>query len=74
MPQCVSKPEQPIYDWDHAHGDPEGRLPDGYICERVNTSDWEMRPYIGGVFNVSCWCETSVALTFAELMHLPEMQ
>ena len=73
IPQCVSKPEQPIYDWDHVHGDPEGRLPDGYICERVNTSDWEMRQCIGGVFNVSCWCETSLALSFVELMHLPEM-
>ena len=74
IPQCVSTPDKPIYDWDHPHGDPEGRLHDGYICERVNTSDWEMSEYIGGVFNVSCWCETSLILTFVELMHLPEMQ
>ena len=74
LPQCVSTAWKPIYDWDHEHGDPDGRLPDGYICERVNTSDWEMPAYIGGVFNVSCWCETSVVLTFVELMHLPEMQ
>lgn len=74
IPQCVSTPEKPLYDWDHPHGDPEGRLLDGYICERVNTSDWEMAPYVGGVFNVSCWCETSLILGFAELMHLPEMQ
>ncbi|MBQ8342506.1 MAG: hypothetical protein IJY21_00190 [Clostridia bacterium] len=74
MPQCISTPWKPIYDWDHPHGDPEGKLHDGYICERVNTSDWELPAYIGGVFNVSCWCETSVVLTFVELMHLPEMQ
>ena len=74
IPQCVSTPEKPLYDWDHPHGDPEGRLLDGYICERVNTSDWEMERCIGGVFNVSCWCETSLILSFVELMHLPEMQ
>lgn len=73
IPQCVSTPQKPIYDWDHKHGDEEGRLPDGYICERVNTSDWEMQGCIGGVFNVSCWCETSLVLSFVELMHLPEM-
>ncbi|MBR2646090.1 MAG: hypothetical protein IKD47_00820 [Clostridia bacterium] len=73
IPQCVSTPQKPIYDWDHKHGDEEGRLPDGYICERVNTSDWEMQGCIGGVFKVSCWCETSLVLSFVELMHLPEM-
>lgn len=74
IPQCVSTPQKPLYDWDHPHGDPKGRLLDGYICERVNTSDWEMAQYIGGVFNVSCWCETSLILSFVELMNLPEMQ
>ncbi len=73
MPQCVSTDEHPIYDWDHKHGDPEGRLPNGYICERVNTSDWEYDKCVGGVFNVSCWCETSILLTFLELMDKPEM-
>lgn len=74
IPQCVSTPKKPLYDWDHPHGDPDGRLLDGYICERVNTSDWEMAQCIGGVFNVSCWCETSLILSFVELMDLPEMQ
>ncbi|MBE5740344.1 MAG: hypothetical protein E7352_00165 [Clostridiales bacterium] len=74
IPQCVSTPWKPIYDWDHKHGDDEGRLPEGYICERVNTSDWEMQGCIGGVFKLSCWCETSLVLSFVELMHLPEMQ
>ena len=74
MPQCVSRKERPIYDWDHEHGDPEGLLPEGYICERVNTSDWEYDKCVGGVFNVSCWCETSILLTFLELMNEPEMK
>lgn len=73
MPQCVSTEERPIYDWDHKYGDEEGRLPPGYICERVNTSDWEYDKCVGGVFNVSCWCETSLLLTFLELMDKPEM-
>ncbi len=73
LPQCVSTPEKPIYDWDYEHGDPAGRLLDGYICERVNTSDWETPRYVGGVFNLSCWCETSLVLTFVELMGIPEM-
>lgn len=74
MPQCISRDERPIYDWDHKHGDPKGKLPAGYICERVNTSDWEYDNCIGGVFNVSCWCETSVILTFLELMDKEEMK
>ena len=74
IPQCVSTPDKPLYDWDHLHGDEAGRLKDGYICERVNTSDWEMQQCIGGVFNVSCWCETSLILSFVELMNFPEMQ
>ena len=74
MPQCVSTDERPIYDWDHKYGDPNGKLPAGYICERVNTSDWEYDMCVGGVFNVSCWCETSVILTFLELMDKPKMK
>lgn len=74
MPQCVSTDEHPIYDWDHKHGDPEGRLPNGYICERVNTSDWEYDKHVGGVFNVSCWPETCILLTYLELMDKEEMK
>ena len=73
IPQCVSRDDRPIYDWDHKHGDAEGKLPAGCICERVNTSDWEYDFHVGGVFNLSCWCETSVVLTFLELMDKPEM-
>lgn len=64
LPQCVSTEERPIFSWD----EPPRKLPSGYICERVNTSDWEGAEYIGGVFDVSCWCETSVLLTFQELI------
>lgn len=64
LPQCVSTEEQPIFSWDQ----PPKKLMPGWICERVNTSDWEGPEYIGGVFDVSCWCETSVLLTFMELI------
>ena len=43
------------------------RLPDGFINERVNMSDWEGDACIGGVFNGSCWSETSNLLTLAEV-------
>lgn len=64
IPQCVSTEERPIYSWDA----PPHKLMPGWICERVNTSDWEGPEYVGGVFAVSCWCETSVLLTFMELI------
>lgn len=64
LPQCVSTSERPIYPFDSA----TVPLPAGYICERVNTSDWESPRLVGGVFNGSCWCETSLALTFAEIV------
>ena len=64
MPQCVSTAKHPIYSWDD---DPVALKP-GYICERVNTSDWESERRVGAVFNASCWPETSLLLTYAELM------
>ena len=64
LPQCVSTEERPIFSWDQ----PPKKLLPGCICERVNTSDWEGPEYIGGVFDVSCWCETAVLLTFMELI------
>lgn len=69
IPQCVSTETRPIYSW---HDEPQ-KLPAGYICERVNMSDWESYKCIGGVFNCSCWCETSLILSFAELMTEKEM-
>lgn len=64
LPQCVSTEERPIFSWD----EPARKLLPGCICERVNTSDWEGPEYVGGVFDVSCWCETAVLLTFTELI------
>lgn len=64
LPQCISTEERPIFSWDA----PPRKLLPGCICERVNTSDWEGPEYIGGVFDVSCWCETAVLLTFMELI------
>ena len=61
IPQCLSTEENPV----HAH---DGSiLPGGFICERVNMSDWEGYDWIGAVFNGSCWCETSLLLTLAEI-------
>lgn len=60
---CMSRPDRPIWSWD----DPPQRLGDGVICERVNMSDWEGHACVGGVFNASCWCETSLLVTMAEL-------
>ena len=74
LPQCVSTAERPLYAYNYPHGDERGKLARGYICERVNMSDWESQNWIGSIWNGSCWCETSVALTFAELMDFEEMQ
>ncbi len=49
---------------------PVGRAPDmrtGYMCERVNFSDWEGRENIGGSLFGSCWSEVSLLLTLTEL-------
>lgn len=64
IPQCVSREDRPIYSFD----DPPKKLPEGYICERVNMSDWEGVHGVGGVFCGSCWCETSLVLTYFELI------
>ena len=58
--QYMSTRERPIRAWDGSI------LPSGVICERVNMSDWERVGCVGGVFNGSCWCETSNLLTLAE--------
>ena len=64
LPQCVSTEDRPILSWDK---EPIRLLP-GCICERVNTSDWEDRERVGGVFALSGWCETSILLSFSELI------
>ena len=69
IPQSVSTEEKPIYSWDN----PPRKLIPGTICERVNMSDWEDFPYVGGVFDATCWPETSLTLSFTELMTENEM-
>lgn len=51
---------------DRPFGDPQAMRP-GYICERVNFSDWEGRDNIGGNLFGSCWPEVSLMLTAVEL-------
>ena len=65
--ECGVKPEPLITNL------PARTLPSGWICERVNTSDWERPWRVGGVFYGSCWCETSVLLSFCELMDKEEI-
>ena len=72
----MSTEKRPVYSWDVPKdasllNDDSIRvereiLPPGFICERVNMSDWESYRCIGGVFNGSCWCETSNLLALAE--------
>jgi hypothetical protein len=55
----VSREEAPIHD-------PDGcPLPSGWICERVNTSDWDHN--VGGVFYGSTWCEVALMLMAVEV-------
>lgn len=73
----MSTNNDPIYDWDllpedREKGSPDQleahRLPQGFICERVNMSDWETDRCVGGVFHGSCWSETSNLLALAEVI------
>ncbi|MBQ8496108.1 MAG: hypothetical protein IJ489_01465 [Clostridia bacterium] len=64
IPQCVSTEDRPIFSWDQ---EPR-KLLSGWICERVNTSDWEGQSRVGGVFFGTCWCETSLLLSFSDLI------
>ena len=43
-------------------------LPVGYVSERVNMSDWEGTYAVGNVFDASCWCESSILMTFSDLI------
>ena len=81
MGQYISMDDDPIYDWDidpvvRDSGDQakmeKHRMPQGFINERVNMSDWEGDEHIGGVFHGSCWSETSNLLTLAEVIPLLE--
>ncbi|HRK21063.1 MAG TPA: hypothetical protein PLX06_04615, partial [Fimbriimonadaceae bacterium] len=56
VPQYLSRADRPVFG-----------MPAGWMCERVNTSDWEV-PYMppGEGFHGGCWCEVSCMLTWAE--------
>ncbi len=74
--QYMSTDARPVFSWDvpkdasllrdDSITAPRERLLPGYICERVNLSDWESARCVGGVFNGSCWCETTNLLILAE--------
>jgi hypothetical protein len=70
LPQCVSTEQRPLFSWDR---EPRKLLP-GWINERINTSDWEGKQRIGEVFYGSCWCETSLLLTFSEIIWNEEIR
>lgn len=74
--QCMSTDERPVFSWTvpkdpTLHPDappvPPEKLPAGFICERVNMSDWETEKCIGGVFNGSTWSEVSNLLKLADI-------
>jgi hypothetical protein len=70
MPQYMSRADRPIIDVRPGQRWPV--MPDGWMNERVNTSDWEVRGDdttigVGEIFGGSCWCEASMMLTYAEL-------
>jgi hypothetical protein len=54
--QYVSTKERPI-----------SVLKEGWVNERVNTSDWEGKNKVGEVFGSSTWADISVMLTFTEI-------
>lgn len=64
--QCMSTKKHPIY-----CKQTRKNAPQGYICERVNTSDWEGEKSVGEIFgDGSNWCEVSNMLTIADLSDL----
>lgn len=82
--QYMSREDRPIRSWDvpkdatllqddsiRAERD---TLPSGYICERVNMSDWESKRCVGGVFNGSTWAEVTNMLVLAECSDFPEVK
>ena len=70
LPQYMSRTDRPIA-WTIPYNLPESpdirHLKPGWMCERVNVTQWGPTERIGEVFYYSCWCEGSLALTCAEL-------
>lgn len=71
IPQYMSREDRPIYDIRPGQRWPV--MAPGWINERVNTSDWEVRDDpvneigVGEVFGGSTWSEVAMMLTYAEL-------
>lgn len=73
--QYISTEERPIYTWTvpkdatllkEAERVAPQRQDPGFMCERVNMSDWETEECIGGIFHGSCcWCETAALMILA---------
>lgn len=63
IPQYMSREDRPIASWD----EDRSILPPGFVNERVNLSSWEGEDKVGGVFNGSCWSETSLMLSIIEV-------
>ncbi|MFC3804207.1 hypothetical protein [Cohnella sp. GCM10012308] len=61
MNQYLSRSDRPVMGWDGKD------MPPGYMSERVNMSDWEGADLVGEALPLSCWCETSNMLTYAEV-------
>lgn len=59
LPQFLSRADRPIM------ASRVGPQPAGWICERVNLSDW-LEP-VGEIFYGTCWCEVSLLLTAVEI-------
>lgn len=71
IPQYMSRADRPITD--RRPGQPWPVMPPGWINERVNMSDWEVRGEpnheigVGEIFGGSTWSEPAMMLTHAEL-------
>jgi hypothetical protein len=46
---------------------PIGNAKEGWVCERVNMSDWEGPDRIGEIVGLSTWAETGLMLTTVEI-------
>lgn len=71
IPQFLSRADRPITD--RRPGQRWPVMPEGWMNERVNTSDWEVRNDpaneigVGEIFGGSCWCEATMLLTAVEV-------
>lgn len=60
--QYMATDERPIWNMEGTQ-----QLRSGFICERVNMSDWETDKWIGSVWAGACWCETSNMVWLADM-------